>query len=198
MNEMSKSHNARLRAGDYEFIRGRILDVGCGPDKLQLPPPNEVVGWDLGDGDATLLEGIPNRSFDCVVSAHCLEHLDDPETALRNWARVIRDGGSIYILVPLYSCYEKWNDFKHGVDPQGKFNPDHRTSWDVLNLEQAPKRHRHFGYKEIRQLGKQAGLTLVDFRTELDGYQWNRFDDAEFDQTTNGALAQLCVVFSKL
>lgn len=198
MDEMTKSHPARLRAGDYEWIKGQVLDIGCGPDPIKLPPPLTVRGWDLEDGDATLLATLEDKAFDCVVSAHCLEHLSDPETAIRNWSRVLKEAGYIYILVPLYSCYEKWNDFKHGSPNPAKFNHDHKTSWDLLNLETAPKNHRHFGFKEIRQLGKQAGLTLVDLRIELDGYQWNRFDDKEFDQTMNGALSQLCIVYQKL
>jgi hypothetical protein len=102
------------------------------------------------------------------------------------------------VLVPLYSCYEKFKDFQFGTDNAGKFNPDHKTSWDLINLEHAPRNHRHFGYKETVQLGAQAGLTLVDLRVEVDGYQWNRFHDAEFDQTQHGALAQLCIIFQKL
>lgn len=198
MDEMTKSHPARLRAGDYEWIKGQVLDIGCGPDPIKLPPPSTVRGWDLEDGDATLLATIEDKTFDVIVSAHCLEHLSDPETAIRNWSRVLKEGGYAYILVPLYSCYEKWNDFQHGSSNPAKFNHDHKTSWDLLNLETTPKNHRHFGFKEIRQLGKQAGLTLVDLRYELDGYQWNRFDDKEFDQTMNSALAQLCIVYQKL
>jgi SAM-dependent methyltransferase len=198
MDEMTKSHPARLRAGDYEWIKGQVLDIGAGGDVLKLPPPSTVRGWDLGDGDATLLATLEDKTFDCIVGSHVLEHLADPETALRNWSRVLCEAGYIYILVPLYSCYEKWNDFQHGSSNPAKFNHDHKTSWDLLNLESAPKNHRHFGFKEIRQLGKQAGLTLVDLRYELDGYQWNRFDDAEFDQTQHGALAQLAIIFQKL
>lgn len=198
MNEMSKSHHARERAGDYAWLKGDVLDIGAGPDAIKLPSPSTVRGWDLEDGDATYLATLGDKSFDTVVSAHCLEHLFDPEAALRNWSRVLREGGYCYILVPLYSCYEKWNDFAHGSANPAKFNNDHKTSWDILNLEKAPQNHRHFGYKEIVQLGKQAGLTLVDLRTELDGYQWSRFDDAEFDQTMNNALAQLAIVFQKL
>lgn len=196
--EMTKSHPARLRAGDYEWLKGSVLDIGCGPDPLKLPAPSTVCGWDVSDGDATYLALIEDKSFDCVVSAHCLEHLADPETALQNWSRVLREAGYCYVLVPLYSCYEKFKDFQFGTANAGKFNPDHKTSWDLINLEHAPKNHRHFGYKEIVRLGAQAGLTLVDLRIEVDGYQWARFHDAEFDQTQHGALAQLAIIFCKL
>ena len=197
-DEMTKSHPARLRAGDYEWIKGSVLDIGCGNDKLLLPAPSTVRGWDLADGDATHLATLEDKSFDCVVSAHCMEHLSDPETALQNWARVLREAGYCYILVPLYSCYEKFKDFQFGTDNAGKFNPDHKTSWDLINLEHAPRNHRHFGYKEIVQLGAQAGLTLVDLRVEVDNLPWEKWDDREWDATQHGALAQLCIIFQKL
>lgn len=198
MDEMTKSHAARLRAGDYEWIKGNVLDIGCGPDPIKLPPPATVRGWDLDDGDATLLASLDDKSFDTVVSAHCLEHLFDPETAVRNWSRVLREGGYCYILVPLYSCYEKFNDFAHGGDNPAKFNGDHKTSWDLINLVDAPRNHRHFGYKEIVRLGAQAGLTLVDLRIEVDNFPWKKWDDKEWDATMHGALAQLCIVYAKI
>ena len=198
MNEMTKSHPARLRAGDYEWIKGKTLDIGCGDDPIKSSPSRTVIPWDLADGDATLLASIDDKSIDCIVSAHCLEHLHDPETALQNWSRVLKEGGYAYILVPLYSCYEKFKDFAFGTDNAGKFNPDHKTSWDLINLVGKPKNHRHFGYKEIVQLGKQAGLTLVDLRMELDGYNWERFNDLEFDQTQANALAQLAIIYQKI
>ena len=198
MDEMTKSHPARERAGDYTWLKGKTLDIGSGPDPIKLPPPSTVQGWDLPDGDATYLATLEDKSFDTIVSAHCLEHLHDPETALRNWSRVLREGGYIYCLVPLFSAYEKFKDFTFGTENAGRFNPDHKTSWDLINLVDPPLNHRHFGYKEIRQLGAQAGLTLVDLRIEVDGFQWERFHDSGFDQTMHGALAQLCIVYNKI
>ena len=198
MDEMTKSHPARVRAGDYAWLKGDTLDIGCGPDKIKLPPPSTVRGWDLEDGDATHLATLDDKSFDTVVSAHCLEHLHDPETAVRNWSRVLREGGYCYILVPLCSAYEKFKDFTYGTDNAGKFNPDHKTSWDLINLVDAPRNHRHFGYKGIVQLGAQAGLTLVDLRIEVDNFPWERWNDAEWDATQHGALAQLAIIFCKL
>ncbi len=197
-DEMTKSHSARSRAGDYEWLKGQILDIGCGPDPLKVPPPSTVTEWDLAQGDATLLATLDDESFDNIVSAHCLEHLHDPEMALRNWSRVVRPGGHIYILVPLYSCYEKFNDFQFGTDNSARFNGDHKTSWDLINLERPPQNHRHFGYKEIVRLGKQADMTLVDLRTEVDRFPWSRWEDRDFDPTRHGALAQLCIIYQKL
>jgi predicted SAM-dependent methyltransferase len=195
---MTKSHPARLRAGDYEWIKGIVLDIGCGPDPIKGSPSRIVRPWDLADGDATFLATIDDKSVDTITASHVLEHLADPETTLQNWSRVLKEGSYCYILVPLFSAYEKFKDFQFGTPNAGKFNPDHKTSWDLINLVERPKNHRHFGYKEIVMLGKQAGLTLVDLRMELDGYKWERFHDLEFDQTQHGALAQLAIIYQKI
>ena len=38
--------------------------------------------------------------LDYVVSAHVIEHFFDPVKALKEWHRVIRPGGYIFIIVP--------------------------------------------------------------------------------------------------
>jgi SAM-dependent methyltransferase len=198
MNEMSKSHVCRLRHDDYKFIKGAVLDVGCGPDAIKLDPPSTVRGWDLADGDAQYLANIEDKSFDCVVSAHCLEHVLDPAIALKNWSRVLREGGYVYALVPLYSAYEKFHDFKFGSPHNaGRFNPDHKTSWDIVSVDK-PKNHEHYDYKRIVQIGKDAGLHLVDLRMELDGFHWSKWSDPAFDSTMHGGLAQLCIIYQKI
>ena len=197
MNEMTKSHTCRLRHGDYTFIKGDVLDVGCGNDPIKLDPPSIVRGWDLEDGDAQYLASIKDKTFDCVVSAHCLEHLRDPAIALQNWSRVIREGGYVYALVPLYSAYEKFHDFKFGSSYSGRFNPDHKTSWDIVSVSK-PLNHEHYDYKRIVEIGLNAGLHLVDLRMELDGFHWDKWNDAGFDSTRHGGLAQLCMIFQKI
>jgi len=191
--EMTKSHKLRLRHGDYEWMKGRVLDIGCGNDPIDLPPPSTVRGWDMPDGDAQQLVTLRDNTFDVVVSSHCLEHMRDPQVALKNWSRVLRPGGYCYILVPLYSAYEKQHDFKFG---EAKFNPDHKTSWDLVSAD-PPKNHPHYDYKAIVTLGRNAGLALHDLRMELDGFHWDKWNDPAFDSTQEGGLAQLCVIYRK-
>lgn len=196
MNEMTKSHLCRVRHGDYSVIKGSVLDIGCGPDPIKLDPPSVVRGWDLPDGDAQYLAGVANESFDAVVSAHCLEHLHDPAIALQNWSRVLRRGGHIYALVPLFSAYEKFRDFRWNSQFPARFNDDHKTSWDVVSCDK-PLNHEHYDYRRIVAIGQQAGLDLVDMRLELDGYHWENWNDQNFDSTMNGGLAQLCIIYRK-
>ncbi len=194
---MSKSHPLRIRHGDYTFIKGNVLDIGCGPDAIRLELPATVQGWDLPDGDAQYLASIDDKMFDCVVSAHCLEHVMDPAIALQNWSRVLKEGGYVYALVPLYSAYEKFRDFKFGSQHAARFNPDHKTSWDIVSCPK-PLNHEHYDYKLIVEIGKKAGLHLVDLRMELDGFHWEKWNDPDFDSTMHGGLAQLCIIYQKI
>lgn len=50
--------------------------------------------------DAESLKNVSNESFDFLISAHVIEHMKNPLSALEQWARVIRPGGLIYMIVP--------------------------------------------------------------------------------------------------
>lgn len=41
-----------------------------------------------------------NNTFDRVVATHVLEHICQPHLALKEWARVLRDGGVMSVLIP--------------------------------------------------------------------------------------------------
>src|SRR5690349_20612939 len=41
-----------------------------------------------------------DNSLDYVASSHVLEHLANPIAALREWYRVIKPGGHVYMVVP--------------------------------------------------------------------------------------------------
>lgn len=43
---------------------------------------------------------LPDASQDFVVSAHVIEHFPDPIKALKEWYRLIRPGGFIFMIVP--------------------------------------------------------------------------------------------------
>lgn len=124
MAETKKAHPRRVREGWFDRYAPPHLsgiDIGCQADFLNAT----FRRWDTiyGDGDATVMEGVPDGAFTTVYASHLLEHLDDPLTALRNWWRILRPGGHLIVCVPHRDLYEK------RVALPSRWNGDHKTYW---------------------------------------------------------------------
>jgi len=50
--------------------------------------------------DATNLCEVTNARYDFVLSSNCLEHVANPIKALTEWKRVIKDGGTLVLVLP--------------------------------------------------------------------------------------------------
>jgi hypothetical protein len=90
VKELSKSIHRRLRNPNFisKYFKGSGIDIGGFPDPLTLykelfPLVSDIKIWDLQDGDAQFMNGVPSEYFDFVVSSHCLEHLVDPSIGLK-------------------------------------------------------------------------------------------------------------------
>jgi 2-polyprenyl-3-methyl-5-hydroxy-6-metoxy-1,4-benzoquinol methylase len=103
--------------GDYG-LRGRALDYGAGignfTRKLSasgrfeqldgadiLPRPENLpsaIAWhrlDLNDAGS-----IPAASFDVVIAAEVIEHLENPRQVAREWFRILKPGGTLILSTP--------------------------------------------------------------------------------------------------
>ena len=131
MHECSKAllrrmHDARFAA---RYFAGSGIDIGAGPDSLDdhrelFPRVSRVMEWDFEDGDAQVLDGLADDTFDFAHSSHCLEHMRDPHAALAAWVRVVKPGGHLVITVPDEDLYEQ------GVFPS-TFNTDHKWTFSI-------------------------------------------------------------------
>jgi 2-polyprenyl-3-methyl-5-hydroxy-6-metoxy-1,4-benzoquinol methylase len=103
--------------GDYD-LRGRALDYGAGIGNftrkllasgrfeqidgadILLRPENlpSTIRWhrlDLNDADA-----IPATSFDVVIAAEVIEHLENPRQVAREWFQILKPGGTLILSTP--------------------------------------------------------------------------------------------------
>lgn len=133
MHESLKAMKRRQRDPNFtsRYFVGKGIDIGCGPDPLHhqkmygaWPLLDACDEWDIEDGDAQLMEGVPDATYDFVYSSHTLEHVVDPVETLANWWRILRPGGYLVLAVPDEDMYEQ------GVWPP-TFNTDHKHTYAV-------------------------------------------------------------------
>ncbi|MDE2101071.1 MAG: methyltransferase domain-containing protein [Patescibacteria group bacterium] len=130
----------------------------------------DVRPWDVADGDAQCLRGIPDHEFDFVHLSNCLEHLDDPREAVRNRLRVLKPGGFLIVTVPDKYLY------KAGHWPS---RCDRDPLWSFTIHRAAPRHHRSLNVVDLlRDFG--AGLECELLRLVRDFYVEG---EADRDQT---------------
>ncbi|MFN0016524.1 MAG: methyltransferase domain-containing protein [Saprospiraceae bacterium] len=99
------------------------LDIGCSSGYLlqelieKGADPAKVYGVDISpegirecqakglantfEMDATHID-LPENHFDVLVASDCLEHIQQDETALQNWYRLLKPGGTLIVFVPAF------------------------------------------------------------------------------------------------
>jgi SAM-dependent methyltransferase len=178
MKECSKSIPRRLAHPNFvnRFFVGDGLDIGGKPDPLVLylelfSRMRSVRTWDLEDGDAQFLEGVPDASFDFVHSSHCLEHLRDPREGLRNWFRVLRPGGHLIVTVPDEDLYEQ------GQFPS-TFNLDHKWTFTIHKPSSWSDRSVNV-LSLVEMLGLEADVQRVELLNTTYRYGLPRYDQTK-------------------
>ena len=109
MAETSKAKPRRSREGFFDlYCRGRGIDIGVGRiDSVGADPLlPDIDTWDKDNGDATFMIGVQDETYDFVYSSHCLEHIENPALALKNWFRILKPGGFLLLYVPHRDLYE--------------------------------------------------------------------------------------------
>ena len=72
--------------------------------ELRRSYEQEMAGFDIVDVDvvcdAQTLAAVPDESEDFLIANQVFEHLEDPLLGLRNFLRVIRRGGCVFLTIP--------------------------------------------------------------------------------------------------
>jgi SAM-dependent methyltransferase len=165
--ETTRARPRREREGFFDrYCQGAGIDIGYGGD----PVTPSCRGWDFEHGDAHFLKGVPDESFDFVYSSHTLEHMDDPEAAIRNWWRVLKPGGHLLLYIPHRDLYEKrmhlpsrWNaEHKHFFLVDRDDLPDTIGVLPLLSRALT-------GYRVIYAKACDEGHTITDPSRHSDG-----------------------------
>ncbi len=136
----------------------KLLDVGCGSGYLAKLLKARVPGlvihgvdistvalerarnhsdqvWqvDLDKADVS----VPSEQYDTVTCIEVLEHLYDPDHALREVARVLAPGGHAVVTVPNLAYWRYRLDLLWGRVPQPALDPRHLHQFDQRLLAEA-------------------------------------------------------------
>jgi len=131
------TYRDRVRARFAAHLRGRGLEIGA----LNLPfpflPGAEVLysdalsreqvaamypGARLPDiqSDSETFPTLPDGALDFIVANHVLEHVTSPIHALREWHRLLRDGGTLMLTLPdkrfTFDAPRKRTSLQHLID----------------------------------------------------------------------------------
>jgi len=180
-HETSKANVRRRREGYFDRVfEGHGIDIGCGDD----PVTEECVHWDIEDGDAENLIGVPSEVFNWVYSSHCLEHLRNPRRALARWWEILKTGGYLMFVVPDEDLYEQ------GIWPS-RFNTGHL--WSFTSSKASSWSSASVNVTEL--VASLPNRRLVWIRTCDDGYDYS---GGVWDRTGGPAEAHIEVLVQKL
>lgn len=51
-------------------------------------------------GDAETMAEVPDQEYDFLIAAHVIEHMKNPLESLKQWCRIVKPGGLIYLIAP--------------------------------------------------------------------------------------------------
>jgi SAM-dependent methyltransferase len=135
---------AGLRVGDFgcgydaAFMRSVLgevedavlVDVALAPD-LGAHPRVQAIEGQLPDA----LDGLADESLDVVLCISTLEHLSEPDRALRGFRRLLRPGGVCVVNVPSWrgKRFLELSAFKLHLSPPEEMD-DHKRYYDPRDL----------------------------------------------------------------
>lgn len=158
-----------------QYTRGKVLDLGCGPNKgfphwigvdncadtamFEIPIKPDLKVDDCAD----MQPYIQDESCDAVFSSHLLEHLADPLAALRSWWQCIKVGGHLVLYLPHADHYPNIGQPHANPDHKHDFRPDdirammaRLTGWELLVNETRTERNE---YSFLQVYRKAESLT---------------------------------------
>lgn len=154
-------------------VKGKILDVGCGAGIMakeirNIRPDLKLYGLDTNSLALNLarqeskgvvfLKGsvyhlpFPDNYFDATFNHHLFEHLDSPQKAMEETARVTKRGGRIYFCCPLEGNWSSLQTLFYKIPSYKKIRIKYTG-----HVQQ-------FTFDEILELFKINGFTVKDYR----------------------------------
>jgi SAM-dependent methyltransferase len=152
-----------------EFIRGRVLDYGCGTGDLgQFCTPDAYVGFDIDPDSLSIAkESYPHLIFtsqfpflndldlyDSIVLSAVIEHVDDPVALLKLLKTHLNEDGQIVITTPHPSL-----GWAHKLG----------AKLGIFSAEASKEHKELLGKTALNRIASEAGLVVTLYERFLFG-----------------------------
>jgi len=187
--------------------------------------PREFVKTDYV-GDGFLLSSINDASQDFVIANHIFEHSPNPILALKNWSRVLKKDGIVFIVVPRVDrCFDNGRSitsYKHMANDYWAYkkgskeeilnrNKRHLMEWKCFSeqnmLKEQSREYKKPSLSEIKKFVKNYEGEVVDIHFHTFNHHSIKgiFDNiiCNFDKTlkieeTTKRLLEVIIVLKKV
>ena len=160
--------------------RGPLLDVPAGEGALAArliaagfevsccdlyPEIFRLDGVSIRQGDLNGELPFDNQSFEYVTCLEGLEHIENPQQAIREFARVLRPGGTVIVSIPnILNIEERLKWLLYGYTSH--FKPMTRAQVERLraeynNREEIAAHVNPIGYSELRYILEKYGFQIA-------------------------------------
>jgi len=147
-------------------LAARLIDAGFDVRCCDLYPEIfRLDGVDIHRGNLDAELPFADRSFDYVTCLEGLEHIENPQQAMREFARVLKPGGHVIVSVPnILNIEERLKWLLYGYTSH--FKPISRAASERLRAEYEDRVEiaahvNPIGYSELRYVLEKNGFEIL-------------------------------------
>lgn len=147
------------------FLKGKILNAGCGTRKVTFPRVDKTIGMDIvGNENVDVignLEHTPfnNAEFDGILNIAVLEHCKKPWKAVQEMGRILKQKGKIICCVPFMQPIHKIPNDYFRFTPDGIVSLFKDNGFTIIKTEYTHSIFHIVGWY-IEEFLKQQNILL--------------------------------------